>query len=308
MSVCGYSICPTSPKGLLAAVRQTLGRTDREVFVAWAIWAVLTVAAFAFVAIYGLPFPFGVDEWRWVGQATGDEPVTLAWLWSQHNEHRMFLPRLIYLGLGALTGFDFRAGCFFNVFMLSGLSLALMMAARALRGNTRLCDAFFPLVLLHWGQFDNLIWGFQLNFVTSAALEGAVLMIVLRCKGQITLRSAILLTLCLLLLGLCGSYGLVFLPPMACWLLYASACKWKNGVRLAKKEALLIFACAIMPAALVGLYLYGLGARPDYMGLYASLRTGIEFLSFGIGPAAKEIWPVSGLLIILVCGLLSANA
>ncbi len=37
------------------------------------------------------------------------------------------------------------------------------------------------------------------------------------------------------------------------------------------------------------------------MGLYASLRTGIEFLSFGIGPAAKEIWPVSGFLIILVC-------
>ncbi len=295
--------CP-SPTGLLVAVHKILGGTDRQVLGAWAIWAALTLAAFGFVAIYGLPFPFGRDEWLWMGQATGDEPVTLAWLWSQHNEHRMFLPRLIYLGLGALTGFEFRAGCFFNVFMLSGLSLTMMQAARAVRGRTRLCDAFFPLVLLNWGQFDNLIWGFQLNFVTSAVLEGAVLMIVLRCGSQITLRSAVLLTVCLVLLGLCGSYGLVFLPPMACWLLYASACKWKSGSPGGKKEALTIFACAAMVAALVGFYLHGLGASPGYMGVYASLSTGVEFLSFGIGPAAKEIWPLSGFLIILVCAII----
>ncbi len=240
-----------APRGLLAVVRGMFGAADREVLGAWAIWAVLTLAGLCFVAIYGLPFPFGIDEWLWVGQATGNEPVTFSWLWSQHNEHRMFLPRLIYLGLGAITGFDFRAGRFFNVFMLSGLSLAMMKAARAVRGKTLLCDAFFPLVLLHWGQFDNLIWGFQLNFVTSVVLEGAVLLIVFRCGSQITLKSVILLTLCLVSLGLCGSYGLVFLPPMACWLLYASACKWLSGGACARRHALLIFACAAMPAALV---------------------------------------------------------
>jgi hypothetical protein len=47
-----------------------------------------------------------------------------------------------------------------------------------------------------------------------------------------------------------------------------------------------------------------LSATPAYMGLYASLRTGVEFLSFGIGPAAKEIWPFSGFLILIVCAII----
>ncbi|MGA2061368.1 MAG: hypothetical protein ABSG67_12870 [Thermoguttaceae bacterium] len=288
----------------LAAIRDTLAAANREALLAWGIWAILTLAGLCFVTIYGLPFPFGIDEWRWIGQATGNEPVTFAWLWSQHNEHRMFLPRLIYLGLGSISGFDFRLGCYFNVFMLSGLSLAMMKAARALRGKTCLCDAFFPLVLLHWGQFDNLIWGFQLNFVTSVVLEGTILLIVLRCGSQISLKSVVLVTLCLVLLGLCGSYGLVFLPPMACWLFYAAACKWLSGGSRAKQIALVMLVFAAMPAALVWMYIQGLSASPEYMGLYASLRTGIEFISFGIGPAAKEIWPVSGFLILIVCAII----
>jgi hypothetical protein len=291
-------------QGPLGAVHRMLSGTDKEVLSAWGIWVVLTLAGLCFVTIYGLPIPFGVDEWRWMGQATGNEPVTLAWLWSQHNEHRMFLPRLIYLGLGAISGFDFRLGCYFNVLMLSGLSLAMMKAARAVRGKTLLCDAFFPLVLLHWGQFDNLIWGFQLNFVTSVVLEGAILLIVLRCGSQISLKSVAIVSLCLILLGLCGSYGLVFLPPMACWLFYASACKWLSGGPRAKQIALVMSAFAAIPAVLVALYLRGLGANPGYMGLYASLRTGIEFISFGIGPAAKEIWPVSGFLSLIVCAII----
>ncbi len=288
----------------VASIRQTLGAADRGTLFAWAIWAILTLAGLCFVAIYGLSFPFGIDEWLWIGHATGNEPVTFSWLWSQHNEHRMFLPRLIYLGLGAISGFDFRLGCYFNVFMLSGLSLAMMKAARAVRGKTLLCDAFFPLVLLHWGQFDNLIWGFQLNFVTSVVLECAILLIVLRCGSQISLKSVVLVTLCLVLLGLCGSYGLVFLPPMACWLFYASACKWLSGGPRAKQIALVMLVFAAMPAGLVVLYLHGLYASPDYMGLYASLRTGIEFISFGIGPAAKEIWPVSGFLVLILCAII----
>jgi hypothetical protein len=290
-------------QGFLATLRKLLGAADREILGAWTIWALVSLAGLCFVAIDGLRFPLG-DEWHWVGQATGEEPVSLAWLWSQHNEHRMFLPRLIYLGLGAISGFDFRAGCFFNVIILSGLSFAMMAAARRVRGRTLLCDAFFPLALLHWGQFENLIWGFQLNFVASVVLEGVILLIVLRGGSQISLKSVMLAALCLVLLGLCGSYGLVFLPSMTCWLLYASACKWLSGGRRAKQIALLMSTFAAMPAALVVLYLHGLNASPATPGICASLRTSLEFISFGIGQAAKEIWPVSGFLVLLVCAII----
>jgi hypothetical protein len=293
-----------SRQWFLRAVRGVSGIADKEGIWAWSIWAVLSLAGFCFVAVFGLRFPLG-DEWHWVGRVTGDEPVTLAWLWSQHNEHRMFLPRLIYLGLGAISGHDFRAGCFFNVFILSGLSFAMMAAARRMRGKTSLCDAFFPLALLHWGQYDNLIWGFQLNFVTSVVLEGCILLIVLRTGRRISMKSVVLLTLFLVLLGLCGSYGLVFLPPMACWLIYASARTWLKDGKAAWRVVLATLALAVVPLALVALYVHGLSAKPAYSGFYATLRTGLEFISFGIGQAAKEIWPISGLLAVAACAIIA---
>ena len=54
---------------------------------------------------------FGPDVPRWddyavIPQLTGAQPVTLAWLWSQHSEHRIPLARLILLGTFRLTGAD----------------------------------------------------------------------------------------------------------------------------------------------------------------------------------------------------------
>ena len=287
----------------LGAVRGILTATNSEVLGAWAIWAILTLAGICFVAIYGLQFPYA-DEWDWIGRVTGAEPVTVSWLWSQHNEHRMFLPRLIYLGLGAISGFDFRAGTFFNIFLLSGLALAMMLAARAVRGKTSLYDAFFPLLLLHWAQAYNLIWGFQLNFVTAVVLQGVVLLVVLRCGNQLSLKSAAVVMICLLSLGLCGAYGLILLPTMICWLLYASACKWQGGGLHAKRDALIMSVFAAMPAALIVLYFHGFQSGVARQGIYVSLSSCIQFLSSGIGPAAEEIWPVSGFLILAVCAII----
>ena len=36
---------------------------------------------------------------------TGAQPVTLPWLWAPHNEHRIPLPKLAYLGLARATGY-----------------------------------------------------------------------------------------------------------------------------------------------------------------------------------------------------------
>jgi len=54
----------------------------------------------------------------------------------------------------------------------------------------------------------------------------------------------------------------------------------------------------------VAVYLHELNAKPPAASIYASLRTSLEFISFGIGPAAKEIWPVSGLLTLAVCAII----
>src|SRR4051794_7533696 len=72
-----------------------------------AVWAAFTAGAVAFVATLGTNAPYA-DEWEFVPALVGEEPA-LPWLWQQHNEHRLPLPRAIFLALFTITH-DFRAG------------------------------------------------------------------------------------------------------------------------------------------------------------------------------------------------------
>ena len=54
------------------------------------------------------------DDFAPVPMMTGHEPVSLRWAWSQHNEHRPVLSRLILAGLSRYVKNDFRAGRYFN--------------------------------------------------------------------------------------------------------------------------------------------------------------------------------------------------
>ena len=272
---------------------------------AWFIWAGMTLAALGFVGRYGFTVPF-MDEWEWMPQASGAEPVTPAWLWSQHAEHRMVLPRLIYLGLGRLTGFNFRAGAIYNVLLLSGLSAVLMLTAKRLRGRASLCDAFFPLALLHWAQFINIAWGFQLNFVTSVVLSGLLLPAIMRAGARLSLGAAAAATLCLLGLGLCGGFGMPFLPPIALWIASAGLFRLREAAPRARWEGLVLLVLAALPALLTAAVFYGLKRPwPSSPGLWPSLRTSLQVLASSMGPAAREAWPVSGVLtLVMVAGTL----
>jgi hypothetical protein len=271
----------------------------REALAAWAVWTLMLGAGLWFVGIYGYTMPFG-DEWTWLPVMSGQQPLDASWLWSLHNEHRMVLPRLIYMGLGYATDFNFQAGSFFNVLLLGGLSLAMMLSARAVRGRTSICDAFFPLLFLHWAQCENMNWGFQLNFVTSTALAGVVLMAILRCGPQLRLSTALLIAVCLAGLGISGLYGLVYLPAMACWLAFAGVCRWRDAADHARRDGLLLIAMAAALMLFVGLYFIGFHLKTcNSPGLWATLRTTLQFLCGGIGSAAKEIWPVSGVLAVV---------
>lgn len=117
----------------------------------WASWALAVSAALGLVLVFGSNVPYW-DDWDMVPVLTGEQPVTLSYLWSQHNEHRLLLPRLALLGLLRLTGWDFRSGMVANVLLLGLLALGMIATARRVRGRMIYGDAFFPVVLLHWGH------------------------------------------------------------------------------------------------------------------------------------------------------------
>ena len=76
----------------------------------------------ALVARFGSNVP-SWDEWDMVPTLTGEQPVSAEWLWSQHNEHRVPLPRLVLLAVNLLGGPDFRIAQVLNG---AGLCLVLL--------------------------------------------------------------------------------------------------------------------------------------------------------------------------------------
>jgi len=116
----------------------------------------MVIAALLFVARYGSNVP-SWDGWDMVPTVTGDQPITASWLWSQHNEHRVPLPRLLYLAIIHLTVADFRTIMYFNVLAMAAAAALMIHTARRLRGSSSVTDAFFPILLLHWGQAANFL-------------------------------------------------------------------------------------------------------------------------------------------------------
>src|SRR5581483_11647567 len=175
-------------------------------------WAVLALADLAFVLTLGTNAPYA-DEWEFVPALLDREPP-LPWLWQLHNEHRLPLPRAVYLGLFRLTH-DFRAGMVVQVAVLSGLSLWLMRLAERLRGRPHWADLFFPASLLHVGHWENLLMGYQLCFALFTVLATAVGVVALRATRESAFRSGVAAGVLALLLATTGGSGLVAALPVA---------------------------------------------------------------------------------------------
>lgn len=286
--------------------------TDRDVTLfVWGTWAVLVVAALGYVAVYGHNVPY-IDDWAIIPYLTGDTPVTLDYLWEQHNEHRIPVPKAVLLTLYRLSGGDFRAGMYFNVLVLAALAFAFLHLARRLHGRTAYTDALLPLVLLHWGHYETILWDFEIQLVLSTALVCVLLMLVLRGEAALTPRRGVLFGVCLLLLPLCGAQGLPYVLLLASWLAWVA---WRH--RLGRDDADRRVAAAWLALAAGAVLLVGLNyaGYENHPGSYfsvpdptvqAHLRTSLEFLSTALGPAAAFVWPFGAAAVVLV-GLLSAG-
>ncbi len=183
----------------------------------WAVWAGMSLALLGYVAAFARDVPWW-DDWDLVPVLSGQEPATVGWLWERHNEHRIPLPKLIHLALAAPAGCDFRLAAYGNALALSVAALALILAARRLRGHTSWPDALFPLLLLHWGQYDNLLWSFQVQFVSSTALFCIALAALATAPAAPSPRQALVVAVCALLLPFCGLNGAILAPALAIWL------------------------------------------------------------------------------------------
>jgi hypothetical protein len=262
---------------------------DRSTLIVWTVWVAMTAVALATLYRYGRNIPLA-EDWQLVMPFTGHEPDILRWLWSQNNEHRVPVPRLIMLLLLWLSNGDFRSGMLFDILSLSMLAAAMMRTASLVRGKSSVSDAFFPLALLHLGHWENLFWTWQLSFVVSIELAALVLLVLVRRPALDTTLSFWTVTVALLLLPLCGATGLIFVPAFGAWTIW---CVWSGRSHIKPVATWRRVGTLALVGAVALVYFVGY-QRPDWNppnpGLRASLQTALQFLALGWGPAVIGYW------------------
>ncbi|HEX8698890.1 MAG TPA: hypothetical protein VF815_08635 [Myxococcaceae bacterium] len=144
----------------------------------WVRYALFVLLAFPAFLPFNFVYRFGVnslhwDQWEFVPALVRffDGELRLSDLTSQHNEHRLFFPRLIMLGLAALTRYDNRAEMYFNAALLVAIGAVLLRAhVRSFGASNRSLFAFLPVpwLLFTWRQYENLLWGWQLQITLCA--------------------------------------------------------------------------------------------------------------------------------------------
>ncbi len=267
----------------------------------WGLWGVLFVAALGFVATFSRNVPF-IDEWIFIPYLTGAEPVTVQWLWSQHNEHRIPLLKLTFVVLSRLSGCDFRAGVFLNVLLLGTLTFALLRVLNRIRGRTILWDAFFPLALLHFGFAYSLLWGLGVQYIASTFFCGLVLALLAARGDALSPGRSVLVGLCLVALPLCGVNGLVPMLPLALWFGWLGVRRWRSAAAHGRRDGGIILGFTLTALALVPLYLIGFEkpfwSQPDQATrtIRGTILSAARVLASGLGGEAQALWPLSGML------------
>jgi len=284
------------PAGLIP-----LSEARARVFV-WSVWSACLLSAVVFIGAYRANAPL-MHDFDMIPALTGNEPVTLGYLWEATNEHRMFLPKLLIVGLGKLTNCDFRAEKFFHVGCLAAVSLAMILAARRLRGRTSFADAFFPILLLSLGNCVACVE--TLAHVLEGAIPCLALLIVLLHGDKFTWKSTALFGTCLLLLPLCGSGGVVYVPAFVLVLLYAAVIRIRRGGPGTRRDVSLMLGFAAAAMFLVVLYFYGFSQRDLPRPIPSVASNFFGFFAMSVGAGGEHAWKIVSAVVLLLVAIAS---
>jgi hypothetical protein len=262
----------------------------------------MTGVALGCISIYGHNVPLA-EDWIMVSPLVGREPDLISWLWAQNNEHRLPLVKALYLVILKAGGGDFRVGMLANTLMISGLCLMMILTARRLRGGqTQLADIFFPLVLLHLGNWENMLWGWQISFVVPTVLVCLWLVIIVRDAWPLPPKIFVIAGLIAVSLPVSCANGVLFAPFFTLWLAVGAILYWRETADTWLRPFL--GACIFVSLVMTGVYFVGytspqleladaahLISWPPNPGLGPMVRTGLRFLGMAIGPVGGGMVP-----------------
>ena len=120
----------------------------------------------------GVDFPV-LDEWDGTAplfEKMADGTLGVADFFAQHNEHRIFFPRLIFFTLGRLTHWNIRAELWVIWFLALVCLFSIWQLARRTHSVRPFWISFAASVLLFSPLgVANFLWGFQIGFLLPLA-------------------------------------------------------------------------------------------------------------------------------------------
>ena len=195
------------------------------------------------------------DEWLTPGQILASYyQGTLSWsdFWSQHNESRKVIPRLLYLALFGPFGWDVRYGMALTFAGVCFGSAGLYCLLRQTTSRRSVWVGFFFMILLLFSprQYENFLYAIEWeNFAPAFAL-------ILALVCNLRLRSFGAKTLLCALLALLSTY--TFANGMLVWLLaFPVHGRTGESVESAKTRWVLRVAYALAALAAVSAYFLG---------------------------------------------------
>lgn len=179
---------------IIASLNALLNLTRSEIFG----WAILLLGAIALcfsaalcVRTY-MPCPFGDDWFVVTNIAQGNGPLSFAWLWAQHNEHRIPITRLlIWLDLFVFGGTN--KSLFVEIFFMqllhwAAISCVIERWTAFEPPIRRTLQGLFAFCLFHPNQYENFTWAFQISFILPFTIITVALLAItfyerLRCRA-----------------------------------------------------------------------------------------------------------------------------
>jgi hypothetical protein len=203
------------------------------------------IFTFFFVYKFGITIPFW-DQWELVPllEKLHNNTLTLADLWSQHNEHRIIFPQILMLLLARLSNWNIFLELCTNIALAAFTLLFLLSILRStLEIVPPWLKIFTSLMVFSMAQYQNWSWGWQIQFFLSVL--GSVIAIWAANEWQGKVSGLIIVILAAVLSSYSFNTGLLTWPAVLVVMLLQKT--WKR-----KHIIILILACI----ATVLLYYY----------------------------------------------------
>jgi hypothetical protein len=170
------------------------------------------------IFIYGLNVPVW-DQWDFVPllEKLYSGKIAFSQLWAQHNEHRLFFPKIIMLIMAYITHWDIRYELYANV-ALAGAALLFLYSLwrKSIRGPVPLfLLAILSMIIFSPAQWENWTWGWTIQIWLSVwatvasiwamqkeRLKGLILAIASAIVASYSFNNGILTWIVLLLMAI----------------------------------------------------------------------------------------------------------